>query len=107
MVYVYNDNNKIIGQVKYNNNLDNFDGHVFSCGCFGRHKGLCKLKNGKFALIYGTDWFKESNYAQVISRIDAAQEIIKSGNIHLLQDIRFKELKPIVDNILYGEFSEM
>lgn len=107
MVYVYNDNNKIIGQVKYNNNLDNFDGHVFSCGCFGRHKGLCKLKNGKFALIYGTDWFKESNYAKIISPEDAAQEVIKSRNMKLLEDAKFRELKPIVDNILYGPFCEI
>ena len=57
-INVYNDemSNEVIARVRYNSNLDYWDGHNWSNGGVGRHKGLTKLKNGQYVLINGSNW---------------------------------------------------
>ena len=101
MVKVYN-NNLIVGEIEYNNNLDFWNGNDWTCGSPGRHKGLAKLKNN-YILIYGTTWENEKTIAEVISEEKAVQEILKSNNLDLfktypdLQKIR-EGLKPTGKN---------
>jgi len=97
MINVY-DGEKIIGRVKYNNNLDYWDGHNWTCGSTGRHKGLTRLKDGRFVLIHGTQWEKERDWAEVISDERALQEILKAGNNELLSKYFPKKIKEC-DNI--------
>jgi hypothetical protein len=94
MVSVY-DGEKVIAQVEYNNNLDYWDGRNWTCGSVGHHKGLTKLKDGRYVLIYGTQWQGERDYAIVVSSEDALQEILKSNNTELLEEERFRELKEL------------
>jgi hypothetical protein len=98
MVNIYEDG-QIIARVNYNKNLDYWDGRNWTCGSTGRHKGLTKLKDGRYVLIHGTQWQGESNHGEIISDTEALQEIMESGNIKLLEDRRFKELKENYDKI--------
>jgi hypothetical protein len=98
-VNVYEDEfmEKVIARVRYNQNLDFWDGRNFTCGSTGRHKGLTRLKDGRYVLIYGTQWQGEKDYAIVISAEQALQEILKSGNLDLLETKKFRELKKMYE----------
>lgn len=89
MIPVYNGyfggDGDVIARVHYNNNLDRWNGRDWSCGDVGRHKGLTRLKDGRFVLIFGTQWQGEQDYAEIISKEEALQEILKSGNEKLLK----------------------
>lgn len=87
----------VIARVRYNQNLDYWDGRNWSNGGTGRHKGLTKLKDGRYVLIHGTDWQGEKDWAEVISPEQALQEILKSGNMELLKTKRFKELRSLCE----------
>lgn len=106
MVNIYDENDQIIGRVNHSTNLDFYDGRNFSCGSVGNHKGLTKLKNGNYVLINGTDWQGCRDEAEIISSKQALQEILHSGNINLLEEKRFAELKKLYDNMLNSEFSD-
>ncbi len=96
MINVY-ENETIIARVNYNSNLDYWDGHNQTCGSTGRHKGITRLKSGKYVLIHGTQWQGEKDYAEVISKDEALQEILKSGNEELLD--KFKDLKELYKSL--------
>lgn len=51
-VNVYDEEENVIGRVRYNNNLDYWDGSNWTCGGLGKHKGLTKLRDGRYVLIY-------------------------------------------------------
>lgn len=89
----------VISRVRYNQNLDYWNGRNWQNGGTGRHKGLTKLKNSKYVLIYGTDWQGEKDYAVIIDSKTAMQEILKSGNYELLKTKKFKELKILYDEL--------
>lgn len=91
MINVYHEG-KVISRVRYNNNLDALREGRWSCGELGRHKGIAKLSNGLYVLIKGTEWQGEITTAGVISKSEALQEIINSGNLNLLTEPRFAEL---------------
>ena len=92
MIPVYDEDGQIIGRVKYNSNLDYWDGSNHTCGSTGRHKGLTRLKkSGKYVLIHGTQWQGERDSAEVISAKTAVQEILRSGNEELFD--KFPELR--------------
>jgi hypothetical protein len=99
-INVYEDeySNEIIARVRYNSNLDYWDGRNWSNGGVGLHKGLTKLKDGRYVLIYGTNWQGDKDYGTIISKEDALQEILKSQNLELLKMKKWKDLK-----ILYEE----
>jgi hypothetical protein len=96
MIPVIDEYGEIVGEVRYNNDLDFWDGHNFTCGATGRHKGLAKLGDN-FVLIYGTQWQGERDTAELISHRRAVQEILKSGNTGLFDD--YPELQPIRENL--------
>jgi len=95
-VYVGED---VIACVKYNSNLDYWDGRNWTCGSTGRHKGLTKLKTGQYVLIHGTQWQNEKDHAETISAEEALQEILKSGNHELLEKAQFSELKQLMNGL--------
>lgn len=99
-VNVLDENGKVIARVNYNSNLDFWDGNNHSCGVLGRHKGLTKLKDGRFVLIHGTQYQKERDYAEIISKEQALQEILRSGNEELLEKKKFKELRDLYEQMV-------
>jgi len=88
---------EVIARVRYNQNLDFWDGRNWQNGGTGRHKGITKLKDGRYVLIHGTDWQGEKDWAEIISPEQALQEILKSGNIELLDTKKFAELKKLYE----------
>lgn len=101
MVPVYDENQDIIGEVKYNSNLDYWDGSNHTCGSTGRHKGLTQLSDGRFVLIHGTQWQGERDTAEVISAEEAVQEIIRSGNTELFDE--FPDLQAVREKAFLRE----
>ena len=95
-VYADESMEEVIARVRYNQNLDFWDGRNFTCGSTGRHKGLTKLKDGRYVLIHGTQWQGEKDYAIVISAEQALQEILKSGNHDLLETKKVPRTQRIV-----------
>ena len=102
MIPVYEDQ-EIVGQVKYNSNLDSWNGHNQTCGSTGRHKGITMLKNGKFVLIHGTQWQGENDYAEVVSEEQALKEILHHGHDELLDLPKFARLKALKEKTLQTE----
>ena len=88
-------NGNVIARVRYNTHLDYWDGRNWQNGGVGRHKGITKLKDGRYVIIIGTDWQGERDYAYVVDADEALQEILKSQNLDLLETKKFKELKKI------------
>lgn len=84
--------NRIVGRVRYNNILDYWDGRNWSNGGTGRHKGITKLKDGRYVLIEGSQWQGDKDFAFIIDKDRALQEILKSGNYDLLKLKKWKEL---------------
>ena len=97
-VNVY-ENGDVIARVRYNSCLDYWDGRNWTNGGVGRHKGLTKLRDGRYVLIHGTDWQGEKDWAEIISPEQALQEILKSGNTELLETKRFYELKQLYQKL--------
>ena len=91
-VNVY-ENQDVIARVRYNQNLDYWDGRNWQNGGVGRHKGITKLKDGRYVIIIGSDWQGERDYAYIVDADEALQEILKSQNLDLLETKKFKELK--------------
>lgn len=92
-------NGTIVARVAYNDNLDYWDGHNRTCGSVGRHKGLTKLRDGRYVLIHGTQWQGEKDWAEIITAEEALQEILKSGNLELLGMKKFKDLETLYEQI--------
>lgn len=88
----------IIARVQYNSNLDYFNGRNYENGGTGMHKGLTKLRDGRYVLIIGTQWQGCTDTAYIISAKEALQEIMKSGNMDLLKTKKFKQLKELYDS---------
>ena len=101
-VNVYEDGD-VIARVRYNQNLDYWDGRNWTNGGVGRHKGLTKLRDGRYVLIHGTDWQGEKDWAEIISAEQALQEILKSGNHDLLETKKFRELKELYEKQMVDE----
>ena len=98
---------EVIARVRYNQNLDFWDGRNWQNGGTGRHKGITKLKDGRYVLIHGTDWQGEKDWAEIISPEQALQEILKSGNIELLDTKKFAELKKLYEEKYLIEDDEL
>ena len=76
---------KIVARVKYNEDLDHWDGSNFTSGNVGMHKGIAQLRDGRFAIIIGSQWIGESPYAYLVTPSEALQEILESRNEELLE----------------------
>ena len=84
-VNVY-ENGKIFARVEYNQNLDFWYDHNWTCGSTGRHLGITRLrKSGQYVLIHGTQLQGEQGSAEIITDEEAYQQIVSSGNIELLE----------------------
>ena len=94
---------EIIARVRYNQNLDYWNGSNWLNGGVGRHKGITKLKDGRYVIIIGTDHQKERDYAYVVEPNEALQEILKSQNLDLLETKKFAALKKLYEDYLQEE----
>ena len=105
-VNVY-ENGDVIARVRYNSCLDYWDGRNWTNGGVGRHKGLTKLRDGRYVLIHGTDWQGEKDWTEIISPEQALQEILKSGNTELLDTKKFAGLKKLYEEKCLLEDDEL
>ena len=99
-VNVYEDRynlKEVVARVRYNQNLDYWDGRNWQNGGVGRHKGITKLKDGRYVIIKGTDWQGERDYAYVVDAEEALQEICKAQRLELLDTKKFAELKKLYE----------
>jgi hypothetical protein len=87
----------VIARVRYNQDLDRWDGRNYTCGSTGRHLGITKLKTGEYVLIHGTQWQGERDTAVIVDPMTALQEILKSGNEELLETKKFIDLKKLAE----------
>lgn len=101
-INVYNEEHNIVALVEYNNNLDFWDGHNFSCGSTGLHKGITKLKYGTYVLIHGSQWQGSQDYGEIITKKQALQEIL-NGNPKLLNETKFKDLAELQKETIMDE----
>ena len=95
-VNVY-DGNDVVARVRYNQDLDYWNGRNWQNGGLGLHKGITKLRDGRYVLIHGTDWQGERDWAEIVSPEQALQEILRSGNTELLNTKKFAELKKLYE----------
>ena len=100
-------NGEVIARVRYNQNLDYWDGRNWQNGGMGRHKGITRLKDGRYVIIVGTDWQGEKDWAEIVSPEQALQEILKSGNTELLDTKKFAELKKLYEEKYLIEDDEL
>jgi len=97
---------EVIARVRYNSILDYWDGNNWTNGGTGLHKGLTKLRDGRYVLIHGTQWQGKKDYGIIISPHRALQEILKSNNEELLETKKFRELKKIYEEKINEEDDE-
>lgn len=95
-----------IARVRYNTLLDYWNGSNWQNGGVGRHKGITRLKSGNFAIIIGTQWQGEKDYAYVVSPEDALQEILRAQKMELLKLKRFGALRRLYD-ALYSDNEDL
>ena len=91
--------NEIVARVKYNEKLDYWDGRNRGNGGLGKHKGITKLKDGRFVIIIGSQKQGSKDYAYIVSKEEALQEILKSDKLELLEDKKFAELKTLYEKL--------
>lgn len=96
-------NGEVISRVRYNSDLDYWDGHNHVNGGRGMHKGITKLRDGRYVIIIGSQWEGSRDYAYVVSPEEALQEIIKSGHEELLNTKKLKGLKPLLSQMVEEE----
>ncbi|MGE4282805.1 MAG: hypothetical protein AB7G87_03715 [Clostridia bacterium] len=105
-VNVENEYGDIIARVQYNHNLDYWDGRNWVNGGMGSHKGLTKLKDGRYVIIHGSDWQGDSSTAEIVSAEQALQEILRSGNDKLLSSEKFKQLQELHKTLHIDDLEE-
>ena len=89
--------NEVVARVRYNRDLDYWDGRNWQNGGMGRHKGITKLKDGRYIIIIGSDWQGERDYAYIVGANEALQEILKAQRLELLDMKKFAELKRLYE----------
>ena len=107
-VFADEQKDQVVARVRYNQDLDYWDGRNRTNGGTGRHLGITKLKDGgHYVLIYGTQWQGEKDYGLIVDADIALQEILKSGNEELLKTKKFKDLKILAEKQgIIGETEE-
>jgi hypothetical protein len=103
----YNLDGDVIARVRYNQNLDYWDGRNWQNGGVGRHKGITKLKDGRYVIIIGSDWQGERDYAYVVVADEALLEILKAQQLDLLDTKKFSELKKLYEEMYMLEDDEL
>jgi hypothetical protein len=97
----------VIARVRYNQNLDFWDGRNWQNGGMGRHKGITKLKDGRYVIIIGSDWQGERDYAYIVDADEALQEILKAQLLELLDTKKFAGLKKLYEEMYMIEDDEL
>lgn len=97
------ENGDVVARVAYNNKLDRWDGHNWSNGGTGMHKGITRLKDGTYVIIIGSQWEGSRDYGYTVSDSEALQEILRSGNTELLEQKKFADLKELMRKSLIAE----
>jgi hypothetical protein len=108
-VNVYRDEtyDEVVARVRYNQDLDYWDGHNYTNGGTGLHLGITKLKSGEYVLIHGTQWQGGTDRGVIVSADAALQAILKSGNAQLLDTKKFKGLKELaIEKGILGDCEE-
>lgn len=95
-----NNDGDIVSRVRYNQDLDYWDGHNYVNGGTGMHKGITKLKDGRYVIIIGSQWQGSRDYGYIVSPEEALQEILKSGNGQLLDTKKFRALKALYEQTM-------
>ena len=98
-VPVYDGNGNVVGRVRYNQQLDYWDGRNWSSGEVGKHLGITRLKDGRYVLIHGSQWEGERATAEVVSDQEALEAILKTGNQHILKLKKYKKLKDLFETM--------
>ena len=100
-VNVYNNDmrERVVARVSPNTNLDYWDGHNFTNGGTGIHKGITKLKDGSYVLIHSSQWQGSTSWAEVISPERAVQEILEAQATELFDEKKFAELKELAESL--------
>ena len=93
----------VVARVRYNQDLDYWDGSNHVNGGTGMHKGITKLKDGRYVIIIGSQWQGSKDYAYIVSAEEALQEILKSDNGQLLDTKKFVGLKMLHEGTMVGE----
>ena len=91
--------NDIVARVKYNEKLDDWNGRNWGNRGLGMNKGITKLKDGRFVIIIGSQMQDSKDYAYIVSKEEALEEVLKSGNLELLEDKKFAELKTLYEKL--------
>lgn len=94
-VYKSLDSSQVVSRVRYNQDLDYWNGSNWQNGGTGMHKGITRLKDGNYVIIYGTQWQGERDYALIVSPQEALQEILRSQNLQLLDMKKYAPLKEL------------
>ena len=97
---------QVVARVRYNDALDYWDGSNWTKGGMGMHKGITRLKDGRYVIIIGSQWQGARDYGYVVSPEEALQEILRSGNEELLESKRFADLKKLQEESLIEEAAE-
>lgn len=98
-INVYEDG-EIIENVSLSRNLDYWD-NEYNCMCngdFDMHRGVTRLTDGRIVIIFS---FSNNNYGgiiiedygMVITKEQAIEYIVESGQLHILNQNRFADLK--------------
>ena len=94
---------KILARVRYNSLLDYWDGGSFTNGGVGMHKGITRLKDGRYVIIISSQWQGSRDYGYIVPAEEALQEILESGNEHLLDNEKFGDLKALYSASMLDE----
>lgn len=98
MVNVYR-NGELVATVKYNQNLDVWNGSNWQNGGTGRHLGITKLSDGSYVLIHGSDWQGDTDTANIVSERTAYEKIMEYKP-ELLEEEKFADLKKFAKTLL-------
>jgi hypothetical protein len=101
-VPVYGDvdwHSDVIARVKFNTNLDYWNGYNWTDGGAGTHSGLTKLRDGRYVLIHGSELEGTRDYGEIISAKEALNRILASGNDHLLNTEKFAPLRKLAEEL--------
>jgi hypothetical protein len=96
-VYESEESDEVVSRVRYNSDLDYWDGRNWTNGGTGRHKGITKLKDGRYVIIHGTQWQDEKDKAYIVSPEEAIQEILRAQKVELFKTKKYKDLGKLAE----------
>lgn len=94
---------QVVARVRYNSVLDHWDGSNWTSGSTGMHKGITRLKDGRYVIICGSQWQGSRDYGYIVTAEEALQEILQSGHEELLGTKKFKDLKQVYEEMMVEE----